>query len=181
MARTGDCRTLWADTRLASAGFATRKGFSASRGNLDSMTTSCDQTSPSTPSEITSITTRRTGSSIPITLPPSPSLLDNVPVETGLAPSRLARKKFQFEGDPSRSVAARDAAIRVSTGNNGYRPLNLPPSGGTVHMLSRFPALLIPHPQFVPIAVVCVQLKAVWGCGPLYVVFYYLTRPRIRR
>src|SRR5713101_8475651 len=31
------------------------------------------------------------------------------------------------------------------------------------------------------IAAVCVQLKAVCGCGPLYVVFYYLTRPRIRR
>jgi len=31
------------------------------------------------------------------------------------------------------------------------------------------------------VAVVHVQLKAVLGWGPQYMVFYYLTRPRIRR
>ena len=31
------------------------------------------------------------------------------------------------------------------------------------------------------IAAVCVQLKAVWEEGPLYVVFYSLTHPCIRR
>src|ERR1700675_89662 len=62
-----------------------------------------------------------------------------------------------------------------------YRPLNLLPSGSTVNMLSRFPALLIPTSNLRVIAAVCVQLKAVCGRYPLYVVFYYLTRPRIRR
>ena len=62
-----------------------------------------------------------------------------------------------------------------------YRPLNPPSSGGTVDMLSHSPASLFLTLNLCVIAAVCVQLKAVCGCHPLYVVFYYLTRPRIRR
>jgi hypothetical protein len=48
-------------------------------------------------------------------------------------------------------------------------------------MLSRSPASLFLTTNLRVIAAVCVQLKAVCGCHPLYVVFYYLTRTCIRR
>jgi hypothetical protein len=48
-------------------------------------------------------------------------------------------------------------------------------------MLSRSPTSLFLTNNLRVIAVVCVQLKAVFGRVPQYVVFYYLTRPGIRR
>jgi hypothetical protein len=48
-------------------------------------------------------------------------------------------------------------------------------------MLSRSPAFLFLTSNLRVIAAVCVQLKAVPGPVPQYVVFYYLTRPGIRR
>jgi hypothetical protein len=54
------------------------------------------------------------------------------------------------------------------------------PVGVRVFVLSRSPTFLFLTSLRV-IAVVCVQLKAVVGNAPLYVVFYYLTRPCIRR
>jgi len=54
------------------------------------------------------------------------------------------------------------------------------PASGTVMMLSRSPAFLIPHSILRAIAAVYVQLKAVLWMAPQYVVFYYLTHPGIR-
>ena len=48
-------------------------------------------------------------------------------------------------------------------------------------MLSRTPASLFLTSNLRVIAAVSVQLKAVCGRVPQYVVFYYLTRPCIRR
>jgi hypothetical protein len=48
-------------------------------------------------------------------------------------------------------------------------------------MLSRPPAFYFPTNNLRVNAAVAVQLKAVRGQAPQYVVFYYLTRPRIRR
>jgi len=48
-------------------------------------------------------------------------------------------------------------------------------------MLSRPPAFLFLTNNLRVIAAVSVQLKAVLGLVPQYVVFYYLTRARIRR
>ena len=48
-------------------------------------------------------------------------------------------------------------------------------------MLSRFPAFPFLTNNLRLIAAVCVQLKAVLGRVPQYVVFYHLTHPGIRR
>jgi hypothetical protein len=65
--------------------------------------------------------------------------------------------------------------------NEERMPLNLPPASDTVSMLSRSSHLLIPHQQLARNAAVYVQLKAVFGRVPQPVVFYHLTRPRVRR
>ena len=48
-------------------------------------------------------------------------------------------------------------------------------------LLSRSPAFLFLTHNLRAIVVVYMQLKAVLGRAPQYVVFYYLTRPGIRR
>jgi len=59
--------------------------------------------------------------------------------------------------------------------------LHLPNVSGRVKMLSPFSRLVF-STQFVCVmAAVYVQLKAVGRWAPQYLVFYYLTRPRIRR
>ncbi len=65
--------------------------------------------------------------------------------------------------------------------HRNFRPLNLPAPGSTVKMLSRPPTFFFLANNLRVIAAVAVQLKAVRGLAPQYVVFYYLTRPRIRR
>jgi hypothetical protein len=61
------------------------------------------------------------------------------------------------------------------------RCLNLCLPRARVKMLSPF-SRLVSSTHFVrAIAAVSVQLKAVFGRAPQYVVFYYLTRPLIRR
>jgi hypothetical protein len=52
---------------------------------------------------------------------------------------------------------------------------------GTVKTLSRSPAFSFLISGLRLIAAVVVQLKAVLGMAPQYVVFYYLTHPGIRR
>ena len=65
--------------------------------------------------------------------------------------------------------------------NNRLPALNLLSTSGTVSMLSRSPASLFFTRNLRVIAAAGVPLKAVIEGGPQYVVFYYLTRPRIRR
>jgi hypothetical protein len=52
--------------------------------------------------------------------------------------------------------------------------------GSTVKMLSRSPAFSFLTTDVCAIAAVSVQLKAVLGSVPQYVVFYYLTHPGFR-
>ena len=58
---------------------------------------------------------------------------------------------------------------------------SLPPPGVEWLCSRQSPNLLILTVTLRVIAAVCVQLKAVLGRPPQYVVFYYLTRPRFRR
>ena len=60
--------------------------------------------------------------------------------------------------------------------------LESPPPPGVEWLCSRqSPYLFCLTVTLRVIAAVCVQLKAVLGRPPQYVVFYYLTRPRFRR
>ena len=79
--------------------------------------------------------------------------------------------------------APREPALSEAEGSSRAQlgSLNPPLPSGKLSLLSRTPAFLFPTTNLRAIAAVSVQLKAVFGRAPQYMVFYYLTRPHIRR
>jgi hypothetical protein len=133
--------------------------------------------------ETTSITTPRTGFWIPTILPPPPSAPKQMSSRDGARPvsdsGRIFSSRRSRAAPPPKTRQA--ASLQKISSTQTLPPLESP----SVQRYSVY-ALAVSHllyslPATCAIATLAVQLKAVFGRAPQYVVFYYLTRPHLRR
>ena len=100
--------------------------------------------------------------------------------EPALSEAEGSKPSAARQSRASKQIWIRHGAPDRPKKKSARRPLNLPLASGRVSVLSRSPAFLFLTSNLRVIAAVAVQLKAVFGRVPQYVVFYYLTRPDIR-